>query len=135
METVSTTKKIASAQSPILIVEDDKDFVRLLEDILAARKYPTVQTVSVADAIRKQKNQKYLCILLDLHLEDGTGEQVLTEVRKHPKGRNVNTPVIIISGHVMKDVIERVRGKVQGILVKPFEPSLLLEMIEKQIQA
>ncbi len=119
----------------VLIVDDEKDLTDLLVEPFQQSGYRTVVATSPAEAISKVNRQKFAAILLDLRLERGSGELVLTEIRKEMQFRNDQTPVILMSGFLSPDLIGRVREKVQSIVAKPFRPTDVVKLVNQLVSA
>lgn len=113
----------------ILIVEDDADFSKTIEDVLTQSGYRPIRVGKVAEAMAKLRNQKFDCILLDLKLQGGSGESILNSIRANIKEMNHSTPVIIMSGFLEKEIVTRSAKMVSAILVKPFNAQTILEKI------
>ena len=121
--------------SSIFIVEDDLRFSKTVEKALTHKGYKVLSAASVMEAKVKLQNQKFSCILLDLRLDGGSGESILTMLRGNKKEDNHRTPVIIMSGFLEPEVVKRILPSVQGMLVKPFDPAALFKKIEDVIGA
>jgi CheY-like chemotaxis protein len=67
-------------------------------------------------------------ILLDLHLPDINGEEVLRRLRRIPETRDI--PVIIISADATSGVRERLATEAQGFLTKPIDVGQFLETVD-----
>jgi DNA-binding response OmpR family regulator len=101
----------------ILLVEDEKELSKLLQETLEDAHYRIETAETFLEALRKIEDYSYDCILLDLMLPGGNGMDLLPEIRKN----HTDTPVIILSA---KDAVEdKVAGLDQGAddyLAKPF---------------
>ena len=114
----------------ILIVEDDASFGTAVLGTLKNRKYQVMLASKVGEAVAKLKNQKFDCILLDMHLETASGESIINNLRSSKKDINHETPIIVMSGFLEPEVIKRIVRHVQGMLVKPFKPDVLIDKME-----
>lgn len=106
----------------ILIIEDELELRKTLQEFLRQERYVVEVAGTLNDGLEKIMLYDYDCILLDIMLPDGNGLTLLEELKKCGKTENL----IIISA---KDAVE---DKVQGIelgaddyLAKPFH---LLEL-------
>src|SRR5439155_517021 len=71
-------------------------------------------------------------ILLDLHLPDIGGEEVLSRLRSDPKVEDV--PVIVLSADATPGQIERLRARgANAYLTKPLDVQQLLETLDAQL--
>lgn len=101
----------------ILIVEDEKALSDSIVSFLNQEEYRCEQAYTHDEAIIKVGLYEYDCVLLDLMLPDGSGLDILHEIKQ----RSPNTGVIIVSA---KDSVD---DKVTGLkigaddyLSKPF---------------
>ena len=101
----------------VLLIEDDRAAARSVELMLTAEKFNVETTDSGEDGLDLAQTYSYDLILLDLHLEDMSGMEVLRTLRR----AKVQTPVIILTGS--GDVTVKVNafaGGADDYLVKPF---------------
>lgn len=101
----------------ILIIEDEKDLREMLEEFLRKEKYLVESASNYISALDKVSIYDYDCILLDIMLPDGSGLDILSELKKQNKSENV----IIISAKDSLD--DKVGGLAMGAddyLAKPF---------------
>lgn len=111
----------------ILIVEDEKNISKLIEDTLALGNYETECSYDGEEALNKILNKSYDLILLDIMLPKLDGFEVLERIK------NIKTPIIFLSAK--NDVNTIVRGLKTGIdyMTKPFEPLELLARVELRL--
>ncbi len=95
--------------------------------------YKIHSSETAVDAINKLRNQKYDVVVLDYKLKKGTGEEVLAKMRT-AKQLNENTPTIITSGFLDKDLVARIGKLIQAALVKPYNLEQLETLIAKLIK-
>ncbi len=122
------------SQLEILVVDDDKSFLRYLSDFLSSRGYAVGCMESGEQAMAKlAAGYRPSVILLDVMLPGLSGLEVLAGVRKI----NPSVPVIILSGvGQVKTVVEAIKMGASDYLTKSFEePELELaigNVLEKQ---
>jgi DNA-binding response OmpR family regulator len=114
----------------IHVVEDDPQITQLLVEYLGKAGFKVLCSSSVGEATTRLSRQTFDCVIVDLHLDRGTGEQVIEYMRASPSDFNRGTPVILISGEMDAGVIHRLRGKISSALVKPFRLEVLKERLE-----
>jgi DNA-binding response OmpR family regulator len=115
----------------VVLIEDDRELIKLLAEAMSEVGFKVVTAIKVTDATIKLRNQRFDCIVLDLRLEQGNGEDVVTFVRNDRSKQNVDTPIILTSGYVNQDVISRIGNRISAALVKPFDPAVLIAAIKK----
>jgi len=82
-------------QYPLLIVDDEQRFADMLARRLNLRGCNCEVCYSGQEALNILKQKKFFLILLDLHLPDIYGSEVLTRIKESSD----RTPVIILTGH------------------------------------
>lgn len=111
----------------ILVVDDEKDLLENLYNFLKSKGFKKVYTAkNLKESRFKLENFKIDLIVLDLMLPDGSGFDLLKEVRK-----NSDLAVIILSAlDGIDDRKEGFENKADDYLVKPFFPDELLWRID-----
>lgn len=111
----------------ILIVDDEKSLLENLYNFLKNKGFKDVYTAkNLKESRFKLKNFNIDLIVLDLMLPDGSGFDLLKEVRQ-----NSNVAVIILSAlDGIDDRREGFENKADDYLVKPFFPDELLWRID-----
>ncbi|MBF6624049.1 MAG: CHASE domain-containing protein [Pseudomonas stutzeri] len=79
----------------LLVVEDEPDTGRLLLLMLRDAGYAVDRVQSLHAAREKLASTRYEAMTLDMHLPDGSGLELIEEVRKNAGTRNM--PIIVIS--------------------------------------
>lgn len=102
----------------VLVVEDDKDLIELLEEGLTMYGYAVDTATDGEEAIDMAYVETYDVIVLDINLPKKDGFEVLDEIRKE------NQEVNIIMLTARSDIDDRVKGLDFGAndyMVKPFD--------------
>jgi LPXTG-motif cell wall-anchored protein len=97
----------------VLVVDDDRDFVRLLSRILEdspVRRYRVIGAYSGQQALVKIRQRQPDLVLLDLGLPDMDGSQLVERVRSNPEWQHV--PIVIVSAHGETDSLKILEGGV-----------------------
>lgn len=114
----------------LLCVDDNPLSTFLMQEYSRLRGLPEVQvTGSVAEAVAMARADPPLAVLLDLNLHDGSGLEVLIQLRADAATRDV--PVVIVSGSV--DEAEREAAMALGAQAwwpKPLDLSVLDRQLE-----
>jgi len=126
---------LAGGPYAVLYVEDNPSNVRLVEQIL--RRQPAVLlTVAMRglEALDIARNDPPDLVLLDLHLPDLPGEEVLRMLRRDPRTEAV--PVVVVSADATPGQADRLRGEgAQEYLTKPLDVRRLLEVLRDNLPA
>ena len=114
----------------VLVVEDDVDLRQTLAESLESNGFAAAQAVDATDAIDRLKNFAYDAMVIDLHLPDANGMEVLCDaIVRYPQIRAV---VITGFGEVADAVTAMKRGAVD-FLTKPFELSQLARVLKNAL--
>ena len=113
-----------------MIVDDDRTTVSLLQTLLELDGFEVTVVARGMDVIPKAEANQPELILMDYHLADVYGIQVLRDIRQHENLANV--PVVITSGMDVSD--EVMAAGANEFLVKPFEPSDLNKLFNRLIK-
>ena len=116
-----------------LYIEDNLPNVQLMQGILARRPEVRLLT-SFQGALGVELAQQHCpdVILLDLHLPDLNGDEVLRRLRAHPVTKAI--PVVIISADATPRQIERLlKAGANNYLSKPFDISHFLNVLDSCI--
>lgn len=101
----------------ILIVEDEKELQKILEESLVKEHYLIELASDFHSAYEKISLYKYDCILLDLMLPGGDGLELLKEIKKSSQQENV---IIISARGEIEDKIKGLDLGADDYLAKPF---------------
>lgn len=119
------------AKFSILIVEDDDDIRRNMEDILSLDGYSVTSASHCLPAIAAIESESFDAAIVDWRLPDGDGDDLISLIVKHQP----NTPVVVITG--MREFDTAVRALRRGaydFLVKPINPELLRSVLSRLIE-
>jgi len=114
-----------------MIVDDDRTTGSLLQTLLEIDGYEVVVVTRGMEVVAKAEAEPPDLILMDYHLNDIDGLEVLRTLRDH--ATLSETPVIMISGMNVEDKV-RAAGA-NHFLVKPFEPAELPALFERYIKS
>jgi DNA-binding response OmpR family regulator len=118
------------AKGVILCVDDDQDTRDLLTVWLRSEGYEVITTAAIEEALWRAMSDKFDLILLDWVLEDGTGIELCTELRRI----GIDAPILFYSGIDNKDEIENaMRAGAQGFLIKPADFEEVLQNVSRYI--
>jgi DNA-binding response OmpR family regulator len=119
-----------SVVKKILIVEDDEAMVEFYREAFESTIFEAVFAREVADASSKINNQKFFCVIFDLHLKNRTSEQLISRVKTRKEHINFATPILLVSGQLAGQVVQSLAPYVEKIILKPFGAKYLLQEIQ-----
>lgn len=115
----------------ILIVDDDREMVELIELFLGNAGYATIAAYSGEEALEKTFREKPDLILLDIMMPRVDGWEVLRRIKNDPEVRD--TPVAFITARTQN--IDKMIGlsvmKAAGYITKPFSKQDLLTEVRR----
>lgn len=118
-------------EKSVLVVEDDVALCNSILSTLQRNGFKPFGATELRDATLKLKNQTFACILLDIRLGADSGEELIEFIRERKDALNIDTPILVISGHLDRPLVSKIAKKIQGALVKPFDMNTLLECVRK----
>ena len=119
-------RQVEKMVSNILVVDDEKINIRLIENICKNEPlYKVIAAESGKQAIDIVGNQQIDLVLLDIEMPDMDGFQTLEEIRKI-----TDVPVIFVTAYKDYKLIKRARQMgVEDYITKPFLPIVFLETL------
>lgn len=116
----------------ILIVDDNKPILRLLEIILR-KDYNLSLFLNVYEAIEWLRHDEPPDLILsDIDMPYINGVEFISHISNNIYYQNI--PILVLSGYEKGEVLEKVPGlKVSGYVTKPFDPEVLKRKIEKSL--
>jgi len=118
----------------ILIVDDERDALFILEKELAARGYSVIAADNGNDAIVLAKSKHPDLIILDLEMPDIYGGDVTRMLREDPETKDI--PVIFLTGTFPKEEEGKGGRMVAGhvLFAKPYYIEELVTAIKKLLR-
>jgi PAS domain S-box-containing protein len=115
----------------VLYIEDNLANVRLMERILERRPHVVLAHASTAGrGIRKAAEMEADLILLDLHLPDVNGEEVMRQLAQDPSLRSI--PVVVLTADATPEQARRlIAAGATAYLTKPIEVARLLRLLDE----
>ncbi len=118
--------RLAGATRVILIVEDDRRFAAILQDLAREMGYKCVVTHSANDGLAAAAQYRPSAILLDMNLPDHSGLGVLDQLKRNPQTRHIPVHVASVADYT-REALER--GAV-GYALKPVKREQLVDAIK-----
>ncbi|TCO08891.1 hybrid sensor histidine kinase/response regulator [Natronoflexus pectinivorans] len=120
------------AKSKILIVDDSKVNLTLLNKSLSLEGYPFDQAMNGFEAIDLLWNNHYDLVLLDIHMPGMDGFEVCRKIRNNPDF--INLPVIFLTAQSDREsILEGFRVGAQDYIIKPFDHQELIMRVETHL--
>jgi len=119
------------SQPAVLVIDDDRNFCRILDVKLRRSGFDVHITHDSATAYAALMEQEYDIVLLDLRLPDADGLAILPRL----KAVAAATPVLVITAYEEEQL--RVRARQAGavdVLYKPFDLDLLVQSVRRYLE-
>jgi len=114
----------------ILIVEDNDLNMKLLNDLLQAHGYCTLQTMGGRDVVKIARDHNPDLILMDIQLPEISGLELTKMLKADNDLKSI--PVIAVTAFAMKGDEEKIReGGCEGYIAKPISVPNFLDTISK----
>ena len=119
------------AKAPILLVDDDRDLLKLITLRLTAAGYAVQTAESGEQALAQLAVARPRLVITDLRMEGMDGMALFERIH----GAMPTLPVIILTAHgTIPDAVAATRRGVFGFLTKPFDGKDLLAQVEQAIR-
>lgn len=113
----------------VMIVDDDRTTVKLLQTLLELDGFEVAVAGRGGDVMRTAQTFQPDIFLMDYHLSDIDGVEVVRELRASERFAQI--PIVMTSGLDVED--EVIEAGATTFLVKPFEPDELPSLFQKLI--
>jgi K+-sensing histidine kinase KdpD len=115
----------------ILVVDDDLDFLEIIERILGKKGYEVATAPSADEAIAKVKERFFNAAILDISLPDADGTELLSTLLDiHP-----DIIAIMLTGHSsVQNAVKSLNRGAFAYLEKPLDPENLLSVISRGLE-
>lgn len=116
----------------ILIVEDNEKNMKLLRDVLQIKGYHVLEAYDGLEGVNIAKNKRPSLVLLDWHLPEFNGGEVIEKLKSDPITELI--PIIVVSALVMPDAINNIRQSgCDDYITKPINVPIFLQVIKKYL--
>ena len=115
----------------ILVVDDEKEALAYLSNILKSANYEVISTTKGKEAVGLVQNQKPDLILLDIVIPDMSGGEIARTLSEIPSTCKI--PIIFLSGLNTPEDVQIIREKTGDyhILSKPTSPEEVLATVTR----
>lgn len=121
------------ANENILIVEDEKDILDLIQFNLQKEGFKTIGAMTGKEALEKVKEKAPDLILLDLMLPGIDGLEVCRRIRWDAKTKDI--PILIVSAKTEEsDIVAGLELGANDYITKPFSPKVLLARVRTALR-
>jgi len=117
---------------PILVVDDEADFVANYQRLLRRRGYRVVSAGSRGDGLVIVEREPLALVITDLRFPDGDGLELVRAARRLP----TPTPSIVVTGFASEaSRMAALAAGASGYLAKPFAAASFISLVEKMLDS
>jgi len=119
--------------SKTVLVVDDAAFMRMMiRDILSKEGYVIHEAVNGRDAVEKYAEVHPDLVTMDITMPEMSGLDALREIR----AQDTSARVLMVSAMgQQRMIVEALESGAMDFLVKPFQPTKVLETVKKCLQS
>jgi CheY-like chemotaxis protein len=119
------------AERRVLVVDDDRDMVETLADILQLHGWVPIKAYDGAEAITLCESQLVDAVVMDVRMPRVTGPEALRAI----KARRPGLPVILITAIAADEVLARALGDgALRIFEKPVDLPALIRLLDGTVE-
>ena len=121
------------AGKKILIVDDERDTLTVLEKRISMAGYSVIKADNGKDAVRLAKDERPDLVLLDIMMPDMGGAEVGRILKSDPDTKGI--PIVFLTCLFTKEDEAREGRRISSnfFIAKPYNPEELLEEIKNQL--
>jgi class 3 adenylate cyclase len=115
---------VGERRGHVLVLDDEPHNLHLISTFLGRLNLTAATFTNGADALLALENEKFDLILLDLHMPQMSGIEVLKEIKKNPKIDSI--PILVVTASDDADELaECIEAGAIDSLTKPFQSAFL----------
>ncbi|MDM8516456.1 response regulator [Desulfobacterales bacterium HSG16] len=116
----------------VLVVEDNRDNMDLIEEILEDEGYAILQAFRAEDGLTILKKNKIDMIVMDISLPQMSGLEATRHIKADVETRDI--PILVLTAHAREtDRIAALSAGCDDFLTKPIDEDVLMTTIRKFI--
>ena len=118
-------------KAKILVVDDDDNLRETLAELLELEGYDVYQAEGAKECMELVRGDMFQVILMDYNLGDGTGLDLINEIRRF----NEKTQIIMITAHAsLNAAVKAIQESVYDFLMKPVDFDYLKRTIKMALE-
>jgi two-component system response regulator VicR len=117
-------------EGKILLLDDNKDLLLIVQIILKGQGYETLQAGCIDEARQKIKIHKPSLILMDVFIKEEDGRELCSQLKRSDETNTIK--IIMMSGIESDNSLLQAIGA-DDFMQKPFDYNDLLERVQRQM--
>ena len=119
-------------EKKILLLDDNRDLLLIIQIILKSQGYEVVQACCVEEALQKIKVHQPSLIMMDVFIKDQDGRELCRQLKNDPATSYIR--IILMSGIESENANLSCIGA-DDFIPKPFDYDDLLERVSRQMSS
>jgi two-component system, NtrC family, response regulator AtoC len=120
----------------VLVIDDEKTFRLVVEEALEAEGFEVTTAASGQAGLKAFRTDPANFIILDRHLPDGDGVQVLEELQREARDRDIEPMVIMATAYAdVQSAVAAVKLGAHDYMTKPLQLPELIVTMRKALEA
>jgi len=117
----------------ILVVDDNLDIRLLISNILKDKGFSVREAANFDQALNEINRKVPDVAVIDVKLDKGDNDGI--ELLSHIKKKDIDIPVIIISGHAnIKMAVDSLKSGAFEFIQKPFDSQRLINFVNRAVE-
>lgn len=117
IQRISYPNRTSRENPKILVIDDDRTALELIEVILEAEGYKVIKSLNGTEGLKIASEEHPDLIILDLIMPEMSGYDVAFQLKHQPSTRDI--PIIILTSlEIDDDIKDRLQGFVSGLMTK-----------------
>lgn len=128
---VKRKKSHKTGKTTVLLIDDEKDALLLLEKYLSFENYKVLTASNAADGLKIYKKKKPPIIITDIVMPGMSGLELLQTIRKE----DMETEIIVLTGHSdIQSAITALKHQASDFLQKPVDFQVLRFALKRAVE-
>ncbi len=128
---VKSKKPRKSAKTVVLLIDDDRDTLVLLEKYLSFENYKVLTAINAANGLEIYKKKKPPIIITDIVMPGMSGLELLQTIRKE----DLETEILVLTGHSdIQSAITALKHQASDFLQKPVDFQVLRFALKRAVE-
>ena len=119
-------------EKKILLLDDNRDLLLIVQIILKGQGYDVVQAVCVDEALQKIRIHQPSLIMMDVFIKEEDGRELCSQLKAAPDTSHIK--IILMSGIESENANLPFIGA-DDFIAKPFDYDDLLERVDRQMHS
>ncbi|MBI5252862.1 MAG: response regulator [Euryarchaeota archaeon] len=113
----------------VMVVDDEPDILRLVEEMLGAEGYEVIGCLSGEECLNKVEKEKPKLILMDIMMPGLNGWETTKKLKQNPKTRQIPVAMLTVKYEKEDKIRSFQDAKCDAYIVKPIDRKELVKVV------